>query len=222
MSLLLLRPCLVLVLVLGACGAPSGQVTVANHLQDAAPPVARKLLLVTEGNMQLEDALLVERSGEYDKVTPAELDAMPATKLVGYSVVILDSHTPTARLRIPALYFDPKGEHAPFRIRARAAHPRVLATAENHQVMRWVTLSDARFDDASVFGLDATRGDTALATIEGGAMIAAGTISGYRVVACGFGLDSTDLALRVAFPMLLWNALDWLEGRPPRDAKQPR
>src|SRR5262249_60383553 len=40
----------------------------------------------------------------------------------------------------------------------------------------------------------------------------AGTRGGTKFVAFGFALDGTDLMLRVAFPVLLMNVLDWFAG----------
>jgi len=207
-----------------ACGGKSQPRPPIPDAQVAAPPVPRKLLLVSAGNAFLEGALLVipdpesHKVPDVDQLTPTELDRQVASgSLPRYSAIILDDHTPPALPpSVPLLYFNPVGAHAPFPIRARVAHPRVIAVDDKHPITRWLTFSETRFDDAAIFELDAARGDISLVTLDGGPTIAAGRLAGRRVVACGFTLSTTDLPLRQAFPLLLSNALDWLEGRPER------
>ena len=186
----------------------------------APPSGPRKILLVTERNVFLEGALLVMDSLVVDKISPPEFDRrVGGGAFSRYHAVILDEHTPTVLPSgsVALLYFNPLGAHAPFQIRSRVAHPRVVAIDENHPITRWLELSKTCFDDAAIFQLDPGRGDAALVTTDQGPIVAAGLVAGRRVVACGFRLSATDLPMRVAFPLFLLNALDWLEQRPPRD-----
>ncbi len=75
--------------------------------------------------------------------------------------------------------------------------------------MRWLVLSDVNFDSSSTFDLDRERGEVALASSVRDPVIAAKRTADRKIVACSFSLGSTDLMLRVAFPLFLVNSLDW-------------
>lgn len=175
----------------------------------------QKVLLVTTDNLYLEGAMLVYDSIQVDKLTPDEYDqAMEAGSLDTYDAVVLDEHTP-ARLPPPPtnlIYFGASGEHSPFAVRRTVEYPRVTEVDGNHPIMRWVVLSDVNFDATGVLAVDRARGEVALASYVREPMIAARREDGRKVVAFGFHLSGTDLPLRVAFPLLLVNTLDWFAG----------
>jgi hypothetical protein len=179
----------------------------------------QKVLLVTVDNLFLEGALLVYDNIDERKVTPAEYDRDPAVA-DGFDVVIFDDHTPAALPPPPAslLLFHPTGPGSPIAIRGEIAGPRVTEIDEGHPVMRWISLSDVYMDRTSVFAPDPRRGESALAFSVRDPIIAAKRDGKRKILAFGFSLPSlgrdsaTDLPLRVAFPMLLVNALDWFAG----------
>jgi Ca-activated chloride channel homolog len=179
----------------------------------------QKVLIVSADNLYLEGAILVYDNVEPDKITPAEYDAKPE---VGdsYDAVIFDEHTPAVVPNPPVnlIYFHPTGEHTPIALRGTQNKPRITEVAEDHPVMRWVTLSDVNFDKSEVFAPDRNKGESWLALSVRDPVIAAKRETGRKVIAFGFSLpgpgreDATDLPLRVAFPLLLVNALDWFAG----------
>jgi len=179
----------------------------------------QKVLIVSTDNLYLEGAILVYDNVEPDKITPAEYDAHPAVA-DGYDAVIFDEHTPAVVPPPPVnlVYFHPTGAGSPIAIRSIQTHPHVTEIAEDHPVMRWVTLSDVNFDKSEVFAPDPTKGETWLALSVRDPIIAAKRDTGRKVIAFGFSLpgpgreDATDLPLRVAFPLLLVNSLDWFAG----------
>jgi hypothetical protein len=179
----------------------------------------QKVLMVTEDNLFLEGALLVYDNVDPLKVSPAEYDANPGIA-DGMDVVIFDEHTPAVLPPSPAslLFFHPTGEHNPFKVRGETANPRITEIDEDHPVMRWVTMSDVFMDKSSVFIPDAKLGESALAYSVRDALVVARRDGKRKMLAFGFSLPSagrdgaTDLPMRVAFPMLLVNALDWFAG----------
>jgi Ca-activated chloride channel homolog len=179
----------------------------------------QKVLLVTLDNLYLEGAVMVYDNIEPAKITPAEYDANPAIA-DGFSVVIFDEHTPAVVPPPPAnlLYFHPTGEHSPVRITGTLAKPRITEIDEDHPVMRWVGLSDVNFDRSEVFAPDRARGEAPLARSVRDTIAVAKREAGRKIAAFGFSLPApgrdnvTDLPLRVAFPLLLVNALDWFAG----------
>lgn len=184
---------------------------------------ARKLqhvLVVTKDNLYLEGALLVYDNIAYEKRTPEEYDAAPATIVVNpatkrpYDVVVFDDHTPAVLPPAPVnvLMFNPSGPASPFTVRAELPRPRITETNEAHPVMKWVTLSDVNIDRSNVFAVDRGKGEVALALSVRDPIAVARRDEGRKLLAFGWSLGGTDLMLRVAFPLLLVNALDWFAG----------
>lgn len=179
----------------------------------------QKVLMVTEDNLYLEMAMSVYDNVEPFKVKPAEYDAKPSYA-DGMDVVIFDEHTPAVVPLPPTslLYFHPTGEHAPIKVRGELANPRITELDEDHPVMRWITMSDVYMDRSNVFTIVPKQGESSLAFSVRDSIIAAKRDGKRKVVAIGFSLPSlgrdgaTDMPLRVAFPMLLVNTLDWFAG----------
>ncbi len=179
----------------------------------------QKVAMVTEDNLFLEGALLVYDNVDPVKFKPAEYDANPSI-VDGMDVVIFDEHTPTVLPMPPAslLFFHPTGENSPFTIRGETANPRITEIDEGHPVMRWVTMSDVYMDKSNVFTIDSKKGESSIAYWVRDSIIAAKRDGKRKILAFGFSLPSTgrdgatDLPMRVAFPMLLVNTLDWFAG----------
>jgi len=172
----------------------------------------QKVLLVTADNLYLEGAMLVYDNIEVFKITPEEYAAKPDEMLAEVHVVVFDDYTPPEIPPAPvhAIYFHPTGPSSPIKIAKEIAHPpRIDAIAEEHPVMRWVQLSDVNFDRSQVFALDKDRGEASLASTVRNVVIAAKREGGRKLLCFGFPLSGTDLTLRVAFPLLLVNSLDW-------------
>lgn len=178
------------------------------------------VLLVGKRNDYLKEAMEVYDNIVLAFATPDEYDAAPEQVAQNpatgrpYDVVVFDDHTPAVRPAPPTnlLYFHPTGEHSPFPSRATVPRPRVTETDKDHPVMRWVELSDVNFDSAEVFSPDRARGEVALAYYVRDAIAIAGRERGRKITAFGWSLAGTDLTLRVAFPLLLVNTLDWFAG----------
>ncbi|CAN5285687.1 BatA and WFA domain-containing protein [soil metagenome] len=179
----------------------------------------QKVLMVTEDNLFLEGALLVYDNIDPLKVTPTEFAAKPAIA-DDMDVVIFDDYTPEVLPAPPTslLFFHPTGPHSPFAIRGEAAAPKITEIDEGHPVMRWVTMSDVYMDKSEVFAPDPKKGDSTLAFSVTDPIVVAKRDGRRKILAFGFSLPSanrdaaTDLPMRVAFPMMLVNALDWFAG----------
>jgi hypothetical protein len=179
----------------------------------------QKVLMVTEDNLFLEGALLVYDNVDPLKVSPAEYAAKPSMA-DGMDVVIFDDYTPDVLPPPPAslLFFHPTGEHSPFKIAGELPGPKITEIDEGHPVMRWVTMSDVYMDKSNTFAIDPKQGETAIAYSVRDPIIAAKRDGRRKILAFGFSLpangreSATDLPMRVAFPMLLVNTLDWFAG----------
>jgi len=180
----------------------------------------QKVLMVTEDNLFLEGALLVYDNVEPLKVTPAEYTAKPQVA-DGMDVVMFDEFTPETVPLPPTslLYFHPTGPSSPFVVsRQQSGDPKITEIDEDHPVMRWLTMGDVHTDTTSVFTVDAKKGESTLAFSVRDSLMVAKREGRRKVVAVGFSLPApgrqagTDLPMRVAFPMLLVNTLDWFAG----------
>ena len=180
----------------------------------------QKVLMVTPDNLFLENALQADEDDVVaTKVSPDEYAKNPA-QADGFDVVVFDDVTPEVVPPPPVslLYFHPTGEHSPIAIRSTIPSPHITEIDEHHPVMRWVTLADVFMDKSNVFAPDAKKGESSLAYVVGDPIIAAKRDGKRKVLAFGFSLpadgrdSATDLPLRVAFPMMLINALDWFAG----------
>jgi hypothetical protein len=179
----------------------------------------QKVLMVTEDNLFLEGALLVYDNVDPLKVTPAEYTAKPSLA-DGMDVVIFDDYTPDQLPPPPAsiLLFHPTGPGSPFKVAGELASPRITEVDEGHPVMRWVTMSDVYMDKSNSFAIDPKQGESAVAYSVRDPIIAAKREGRRKILAFGFSLpaggreSATDLPMRVAFPMLLVNTLDWFAG----------
>jgi hypothetical protein len=172
----------------------------------------QRVLIVTADNLYLEGALLLDPNITADKLRPAEYPAALSDGRVHvYDVAIFDDYTPDKLPPVPAvIYFNPTGPQSPVAVRGEVKRPFVTDTDKDHPVSRWVTLSDVNIDAANVLTPDA--GDTVLARSIRDPLIVAGKREGKKIVAFGFSLAGTDLMLRVAFPVLMINSLDWFAG----------
>ncbi len=176
----------------------------------------QRVLIVTRGNLFLEGALLATGAGEenhltVERVSPSAYDPARADR---YDAVIFDGYTPKTPPSAHAIYLDPQGPESPFAVRGTVKSPLVTDVDSSHPILRWVTLTDVNMSRSSAFVLGP--GDRALASLLKQPLIVAreeSTRSGLRrSLALGFDLRASDLPLRVAFPLLLMNALDWFAG----------
>lgn len=175
-----------------------------------------RLLMVTRGNLFLEGALLAASAGEenhlqIDKVAPTAYSDEQAAR---YDAVLFDAWTPPQPPDAHAIYLDPQGAESPFPIAKSIASPYLSDLDEQHPVLRWVSLADINMSRASVFRLGPF--DRALAQMLKDPIVVAreqpGPSGMRRSVALGFDVRQSDLPLRVAFPVLLMNAIDWFAG----------
>ncbi|HEY0476300.1 MAG TPA: VWA domain-containing protein [Kofleriaceae bacterium] len=180
----------------------------------------QKVLVVGSPNLFLEGALLVyENIDLIGRISPEDYAARPAVA-DGADVVVFDDVTPEVVPPPPTslLYFHPTGPASPIAVRGEVRSPHVTEADEGHPVMRWVTLSDVYMDKSEAFAPDARRGESTLAFSVTDSVIAAKRDGKRKILAIGFSLpaagrdSATDLPMRVAFPMMLVNALDWFAG----------
>jgi hypothetical protein len=163
--------------------------------------------VVTEGNLYLEGPLLLNPNLEVTRTDPADWKAEPGK----FDAVFLDRFTPQIPDQGDYFFIDPSGEFSPWEVRSAIADPIITQVRKTHPLMRWITLKDVNIGSASK--LKMTRKDTVVASSALGAAILFTRIEGDRRLAgLSFDVRNSDFPLRVAFPVMLLNVIDWFGG----------
>jgi hypothetical protein len=167
------------------------------------------VLLVTEGNLYLQSALNLDPQVKLSIVAPSGYNAQE-----GFDVTVFENFGPKKLGPGAHLYINCGGDTAPVEITGKVENARVLTWERTHPVMRYVKLS----------GLDLPEALTAkkrpwgvtLAEDESGVVMAVGERAGVKSAYIGFPLLKSDFPLRVAFPILFGNLVQWLATSPGR------
>ena len=109
--------------------------------------------------------MLVYDGVRIDKLLPEEYEqAVANAKLPPYTAVVFDDYTPSGLPpeRTHLLYFNPDAEGSPFPLGRKLKRPKVSSVNDNHPIMRWVSMSDVNFDEASTFTVNRQAREVAL------------------------------------------------------------
>jgi hypothetical protein len=185
--------------------------------------VPANVLLVTSGNKFLELALSLLPTVTLYKVAPADYD--PAATVNGnhFDLTVIDAGVPvTAVKTLPdtggIMMFAPSVPNPLIEVSDTiddpvlsipAADPTAnLANTRGDPLLRSVDLEGLHIAKASNLVLP-TWGRAVLSS-QSGPIVVAGAQNGRNVVALGFDLHDTDLALQPAFPLLIRNLVTYL------------
>ncbi len=196
---------------IGLVGGAHDDLPADDHAYALLPERRRaKVLVVTAGNMYLEAALLLDEYLDVTSVTPADY----ATKLAGadlaqkhFDAVIFDGVTPVSPPAADAIYLDPRGPGSPVKVLAELKQPGFDKIDRKHPVVRFTALDDVNIARGHKLGTEP--GDKVVGASDEGPILVAGTRAGHKFVALGFDVRESDLALRVAWPVLLLNTINW-------------
>lgn len=167
-----------------------------------------KVLLVTDGNLFLEGTLLLNENIDLTRVTPGEYD--PAQHGEGFDVTFVDRIIPDdLAARGDYVFVAPSGENSPWEVRGAVDDPIITSYKKSHPLMRWIGMRDVNIGVASKLKL--ARGDTVVASAFGTPMLITRDEPGRRMVALAFDVRNSDLPLRVAFPVLMINLIDYFQ-----------
>jgi hypothetical protein len=169
-----------------------------------------KVLVVTSGNMYLDAALLLDEYLDVTEVTPAEYVGKYATGGDGaksFDTVIFDGATPATLPRTNAIFLDPRGPGSPVKVANELKQPGFDKIDRKHPVVRFTALDDVNI--AVGHKLVPEKEDKVVGASDAGPILVAGTREGHKFVALGFDVRDSDLALRVAWPLLLLNSINW-------------
>jgi hypothetical protein len=166
-----------------------------------------KVLVVTPGNTYLEAALLLDEYLEVSLATPAQYASRSATETAAYGVLIFDGVTPAEAPRAHAIYLDPRGPGSPVTVGAAMESPGFDKIERKHPLVRFLSLDDVNIARGHKLGLGP--GDRAIGSSDAGALLVAGQRGGFKFVALGFDPRDSDLPMRIAWPLLLVNSINF-------------
>lgn len=201
--------------VSGADRTLEARLALADRSRDAQPADDRayarlperrraRVQAVTEGNLYLSAALLLDEYLEVVEVRPADYPA-PGR----FDITIFDAWVPPSPPDTHAIYIYPtltEGVQGPFAVTGRAARPFFDRVDHDHPVVRFMALRDVNMAEA--LRVELAPGDRVVAGDAGVPLIVTGTRNGKRIVALLFDVRRSDLPLRIAWPLLLLNAID--------------
>jgi hypothetical protein len=140
-------------------------------------------------------------------VSPKEYVEKIAPSGAKQDVVIFDGATPASPVRGNAIYLDPRGPGSPVKVEAELTQPGFDKIERKHPIVRWTALDDVNISRGHK--LVPETGDKVVGASEQGPILIAGQRGGFKFVAIGFDSRDSDLPLRVAWPLLLLNSINW-------------
>jgi len=167
------------------------------------------VLLVSDGDLYLEKALNVDPRVHLSVVTPGAY-----TGQADFDVVVFENLGPRKVGPGAHLYINCGGPTAPVEIQGKVTNATVVDWERAHPVMRYVNLTRLQMQEA--LKADLRSWGVKLAENESGVVIAVGEKGGAKSGYIGFPLLKSDFPLKVAFPILMNNMVQWLAARPGR------
>lgn len=162
------------------------------------------VLLVSPGNLFLEKALRTDPDVALEVRTPDKYQG----GMGNADVVVLDSATPQAVGPGRFIFVNTVPPDVPVDLLGTTETPGVVDWDRSHPVMRHVELS--RIALQSAMRLRPLAPGRALVDSLSGPLVFALDEPGRKALVMGFDLFKADLPLRVAFPLMMSNALRWL------------
>ena len=164
-----------------------------------------RVLVVSPGNLYLQAALLLDEYLDVSEVTPAQYPVEGR-----YDVIIFDAWVPPTTPDTSALYLYPISDdpsRGPFEVEGGVKEPWFDTLDRQHPLLRFTALGDVNIAEALEVKLQ--QGDRAIGRFRDVPLMVTGTRDGKRFVSLNFDLRQSDLPLRIAWPLLLLNTIDW-------------
>jgi len=166
----------------------------------------QRVLLVSRGNLFLESALSADPSIALEIVAPHSFD-----KNADFDLIVFDNCSPEYSGRANLIYFNPTGDATPVEIAGEIQDCKVTDLSQDHPLLRYVAFKDVAIKSA--IRIKPKQGDLLLARSgDNPLIIARNEPDGRRVLVLAFDaadIERSDLPLRLAFPLLVANAIRW-------------
>ncbi len=177
------------------------------------PPATGQLLLVTEGNLFLEQVFAAVPTLEGFRSPPGELPETP------FDLVILDGWIPDELPNTNLLIINPPQTSELFTVAGTFEDTRFRQQADD-PILSFVDFEDIAVREAVL--VQTPGWAETLVEAEGGPLLLAGTIGSRRVAILTFDLHASDLPLKISYPILMANLLEWFAPARPFDAPEGR
>lgn len=176
-----------------------------------APRARVRAHLMTEGNLYIEAALLLDPSIELTKSRPGE--ALPSGVEGGIDLYILDGVEAELPPRAAAIVFlDPRASSSILAETGRIIErPLIRTEREEDAIVRGARLYETNIKEARALRVE--RHERILARTANEPIMALLEREQRRMLVFGFRIEESDLPLRAAFPLLLMRGIDELLGR---------
>ncbi|MEI6914903.1 MAG: hypothetical protein WCL39_07215 [Armatimonadota bacterium] len=171
-------------------------------------PQSARLLLVSPGNVFLEQALALDPQLEVVKATAAPSDK----QLNDFDIIVWDRVNSSKPAVAAEWYIKSEGPGAPASL-AGQRPPATPIWTPSASISRAADLTDMRYEGFA--SLQAKPWARPIAEAGGVPLIVSGEDAGVRKISFGWDYMASDLPLRVTFPILVANTISWLLG--PRD-----
>ena len=175
------------------------------------PPTTVRGLLVSRGNIFIEKALAADPTISYEIVTPESW----TQDLTGrFDVSVFDAFVPPTPIGGCAFYL----QRSPFdRADPPLDSPPISEVDPAHPTTRGLDFSQTTLRRSQAMAVpsgDEWRYQTPLRSLEEVLLLVGEKTQApnQRVAALGIDLSTTDLPLRIAFPLLITNTIHWLAG----------
>ena len=166
-----------------------------------------KVLVVTPGNTYLEAALLLDEYLDVELVSPQQYATKIAASTLKFDAMIFDGATPAEPPRANAIFIDPRGPGSPVKIEGEIKQPGFDRIDRKHPVVRWTALDDVNISRGRK--IVPQPGDKVVGASDQGPILVTGQRGPHKFVALGFDVRDSDLPLRVAWPLLLLNSINF-------------
>ncbi len=135
--------------------------------------------------------------------------AQPPEPQESYDVIIYDRVTVPALAQGNIILIDTVPPDLSIKLGGKSQNPRIISPLATHPLTAGLSLADVRIKEAWQASL--TGEGTVLARSAGGPLILSIEQRRRRLIFFAFDLMASDLPLRVAFPVLFHNALQWFQ-----------
>ena len=164
-------------------------------------PEPIRVLLVSRGNRFLEKALRASPQVELGLAKELTGDAGE------FDIVVLDDVVPDTwpKVNVLAIHVAPKNW---FESLSRIENPAVVDWKNTHPLLRYVNFDNIQIAEA--LSIKAPSWANSLVDAQQTPLIVAGELNRQRIVWIGFDTLQSTWPLRVAFPIFIGNAVEWL------------
>jgi hypothetical protein len=170
-----------------------------------------RTLLVTDGDLFLENALSLDPSIKLEKASDVPDYELASSQGAGrYDLVIFDN-LPPKPVKAPAIWSMGVPDKS-FGVRETGIdlHPRVVDWQRQDSVMRFADLSSLSITKSHIVENIPGYGARVLVTGATGPMVVASQNHGKRSLYTSWSLLDSDFPLRVSFPIFVANSVSWL------------